>query len=297
MARAGSDGGVARVGLGTVQFGLNYGVSNAGGKVSDGEIAAILSLGRKLGLNLIDTAIAYGDSEARLGHAGIDKWRVVTKLPELDPARDWTVGHIVALVEGSLQRLELQSLDGLLLHRPEQLQSRIGPVLRSALRLCLRDGLVGRVGISVYGPEDCLRHLDWDDLGLVQAPMNVLDRRMIEVGLVRMLEDRGVALHVRSVFLQGLLLMDAKARPDRFGRWQGIWDAWEGWLARHGLSPVQACIRHALSVPGVERVIVGVTSAAELADIAGAARGPLPDLPEFGPIDPILINPARWSEP
>lgn len=287
---------MARVGLGTVQFGLDYGVSNAGGKVSDREVSEILSLGRTLGLDLIDTAIAYGDSERRLGTAGVDGWRVVTKLPHLDPAREWTAGEIIGLVEASLDRLGLQRLDGLLLHRPEQLGSPIGPALREALRLCRKDGLVGRVGISVYGPEDCLHHLEWSELGLVQAPMSILDQRMIETGMLQRLEERGVTVHVRSVFLQGLLLMDAEARPKKFDRWQPIWDAWDGWLYRHGLTPLQACVRHALSIPGVERVIIGVTSAAELAGIADAAQGVLPDLPEFGPIDPLLINPARWSE-
>lgn len=296
MPSANRDCAVGRIGLGTVQFGLDYGISNAGGKVSDREISGILARAKLLGLDLIDTAIAYGDSEQRLGSVGVADWRVVTKLPALDTAREWTVGDIVHLVEGSLQRLGLRKLDAILLHRPEQLCSDLGPTLRAALHQCRKDGLVGRVGMSVYGPEDCLKHLDWDDLGLVQAPLNILDRRMIESGLVQQLRARGIALHVRSVFLQGLLLMDAGARPGRFGRWQSVWSVWHGWLDLHGLTPLQACVRHALSVPDVERLIIGVTSATELSGIADAARGPLPDLPDFGPVDPILINPARWSE-
>lgn len=296
MHKAAATGGMERLGLGTVQFGLDYGISNSTGKVSDREISAILSQGRALGLDLIDTAIAYGDSESRLGSVGVGDWRVVTKLPALDASRDWTVGDIVGLVEGSLQRLGLPRLDGLLLHKPEQLRSGLGPTLREALHLCRRDGLVGRIGISVYGPEECLKHLDWDELGLVQAPMNMLDRRMMDTGLVERLRERGIALHTRSVFLQGLLLMGAEQRPERFGRWQEIWTAWQDWLDRRGLTPLQACVRHALSIPDVERVIIGVTSAADLSGIAEAARGPLPDLPAFGPVDPILVNPARWSE-
>lgn len=296
MEIVGLEAGRSRLGLGTVQFGLDYGISNGSGQVPASELDAILETGLSLGLDLLDTAIAYGDSESRLGRAGVSNWNIVTKLPELDESRDWTARDVVQLVEGSLKRLGQNRLAGLLLHRPEQVEGRLGPIIREGLHLCRKNGLVERLGVSLYDPDDCVRFLSSGGFDMVQVPMNILDRRLEQTGLLDRLRDEGVTVHVRSVFLQGLLLMDKGRRPARFDRWRQVWDLWHNWLETSGLTPLQACIRHALGISGIEHVIVGVTTAAELQNIIAATSGRLPDLPDFGMIDPILINPARWSE-
>ena len=135
------------------------------------------------------------------------------------------------------------------------------------------------------------------DLDLVQAPLNILDRRLIESGWATRLKSRGVELHVRSTFLQGLLLMPADQRPVKFLRWQPLWTEWARWLDETGLTPLQACLGYVLGIEEVDKVVVGVDSVSQLNEVLGVTKSVLPNLPNWPqPIDPFLINPSQWSQ-
>ena len=110
-----------KLALGTVQFGLNYGIANLAGQVGLTEAQAILSHARKCGLDTLDTAVNYGDSEQRLGEIGVTDWQVISKLPALPEQCDDVATSVRNQVQASLERLRNTKLQGLLLHRPEQL--------------------------------------------------------------------------------------------------------------------------------------------------------------------------------
>ena len=130
----------------------------------------------------------------------------------------------------------------------------------------------------------------------MQAPYNIIDHRLDESGWLQRLSQQGTALHVRSVFLQGLLLMNREQRPASFERWQSLWQCWDGWLEEHQLSPLQATLRYALNQPLIERVVVGVDSAQQWQQILQAAAGSCPPVPaELGTTDSALLNPALWK--
>ncbi len=284
-----------RLALGTAQFGLDYGIANRRGRIPDDEARAILRRARVAGIDMLDTAIAYGDSETRLGAMGIAGWQVISKLPAAPEACDDISKWVVDAISGSLDRLHCRRLTGLLLHRPQQLLEAAGHRLYEALALVKRDGLVERVGVSIYDPGEL------DALGgryrfdIVQAPFNILDHRLIETGWLRRLADEGVELHARSVFLQGLLLMRPDERPRKFDRWTSLWSRWEAWLSADRLSPLQACLRHVLSFPEISRVIVGVDGSLQLDEILEASRGPVPQVPaELHVADLALIVPPNW---
>lgn len=286
-----------RLALGTVQFGLAYGVANATGQIGLDEAAAIVRTARELGLDTLDTAIAYGESESRLGTIGVEDWRVVTKLPGIpDGCAD--VGRWVReSVLESLARLAIRRLAGLLLHRADQLLGAHGAALHDAMRALREEDLVEKIGVSIYGPEEldalCPRYR----FDLVQAPFNVLDRRLADSGWLRRLHDEGTEVHVRSVFLQGLLLMDAPSRPHRFQRWAPLWNEWHGWLCERKLTAVQGALGFALGQREIARVVVGVDSLRQLRDIVSTATGALAEPPRTLASDDVrLINPSRWSE-
>jgi hypothetical protein len=285
-----------RLALGTVQFGTSYGVANASGQVSVEEARRILAQARANGIDMLDTAIAYGDSEARLGAIGVANWRVVSKLPTL-PADVANVAEWVrAGVRGSLSRLGVSKLYALLLHRPAQLLSPEGDALYRALESVRSEGLVSRIGISIYEPAELDGLVGRFPVDVVQAPFNVLDRRLVESGWLARLKARGAELHVRSVFLQGLLLMPAGERPRKFRRWQSLWDGWDAWLAQTGLSPLEACVRYVLSFAEIDAAVVGVDSSTQLAQIVASGRGELPVVPaSLRCSDADLLNPARWN--
>jgi aryl-alcohol dehydrogenase-like predicted oxidoreductase len=285
----------SRLALGTVQFGLTYGIANRDGQVSPAEAARILACGREHGLDTLDTAAAYGESERRLGEIGVGDWRVVSKLPPLpQDCRDvhaWVERSALA----SLERLRIPVLYGLLVHRSADLASARGAELFSALQELKRGGLVCRVGASVYAPEELETLMQRFALELVQAPFNIVDRRLETSGWLRRLKADGTEVHTRSVFLQGLLLLSADARPAQFARWQELWSAWDRWLAGTGRSGAEACLGFALRHPEIDRVVIGVDSAAQLA-AAVAAGLPLPEDPpaEISCADPELVEPSHW---
>lgn len=286
-----------RLALGTAQFGLNYGIANQAGQVLVNDAATILDCAAAAGLDTLDTAIAYGDSEERLGQIGVNQWQIVSKLPQL-PDRSLDVSAWVrASVMGSLERLKVSCLGGLLLHHPADLLGSQGDALYAAVAELKSLGVVEKIGISIYQPDELdtlLEHMAFD---VVQAPFNILDRRLIDSGWLGRLRDLGVELHVRSVFMQGLLLMPGALRPAKFQRWQPLWDEWERWLSVHQLTPLEACLRYALSFNEIQRVIVGVDTPGQLQDILTAASGNLPPVPvDLQSADVALLNPSNWHQ-
>jgi len=286
---------VQRLALGTVQFGLNYGVANQCGQTPVAEAAKILDLARHSGLNTLDTAHAYGTSESVLGSCGVSHWRIVSKLPPnadtLDGG-DW----VRQCVTGSLSRLSVDALSGLLLHQPSLLFGAQGQAIYDAMVALKSRGTINKFGISVYTPDELEMLISRFEFDLVQLPLNVLDRRMIHSGWLDRLARSGIEIHSRSCFLQGLLLMDAAERPRKFQRWAPLWQLWEHWLEQHTLTPLEACLSFALSQQQISRIIVGVDNTAQLTEILHAADTNTPPPPDdLFSDDPDLLNPSRWN--
>jgi aryl-alcohol dehydrogenase-like predicted oxidoreductase len=285
-----------KLALGTVQFGLPYGVANQQGRVSGEAALRIVDAARRRGMDTLDTATAYGESEDVLGQASLEGWRVVSKIGS-PPAgcpdiAEWVDGQ----VRSSLKRLGIESLHGLLLHRPQDLLQEHGDELYAALVHVRNLGLVEKIGISIYEPSELDAIVPKYPPTLVQAPFHILDRRMITSGWMSRLAAGGIDLHVRSVFLQGLLLMKDADRPQKFAPWNPLWAIWRDWLAEVGLTPLQACLRHALGFPEIARVLVGVDSLRQLEEICEAAAGGAPNVPaDLCTEDIDLLDPSRWS--
>ena len=286
---------MATLALGTAQFGLAYGVANSTGQVTLEVIDEILALANSAGIDTLDTAIVYGESEMCLGMLGIKGWQVVSKLPPMPLDCVDVPGWVYANVYGSLSRLRIPKLKAMLLHRSQDLLSAKGDALYRALVDCRNSGCVGQIGISVYSPHDIETVFNRYALDMVQAPLNVVDRRLITSGMLSQLAKRRVEVHVRSAFLQGLLVMNPADRPSRFTNWQSLWHSWSEWLDAQCLTPQQACLGYALSQSGVARVVVGVDSIAHLreilsASLVGLVEPPLTLISE----DSKLINPLSW---
>lgn len=285
-----------RLVLGTVQFGLPYGVANQGGRVSKEEAAVILRHARAVGVDTLDTAIAYGDSEQRLGEIGIGQWQVISKLPAIPDTCSDVDGWVRESVLGSLNRLGVPRLRGLLLHRPPQLLGSQGDALYCALVRLKEEGKVGKIGVSIYGPDELDALWPRYQLDLVQAPCNILDRRLITSGWLARMRQAGTEVHVRSIFLQGLLLMDRQRRPKYFSRWQNLWDQWDHWLDAQQLSPLQACMGFALSNSAIDRIVVGVDSLRHLNEVLAQLEAPAARAPDILASEDLdLINPSHWN--
>lgn len=285
-----------RLALGTAQFGLPYGIANQYGQVSRSSAKGMLQLAAAKGIDTLDTAIAYGESESCLGETGAQEFRLVTKLPAVPEGHNDINGWVREQVMASLSRLRTHSIYGLLLHRPEQLLGASGQVLFRALQDLKETGLAQKIGVSIYAPSELDELTPRYRFDLVQAPFNLIDRRLSLSGWLQRLKQEGVEIHVRSAFLQGLLLMPRPAIPSKFSPWSWLWDKWHNWLACHSVTAVQASLAYPLSFTEVDRVVVGADSMNQLEQIIAAALSGIPDdLPDLYCNAENLINPARWS--
>ena len=292
---------LARIGLGTVQFGMNYGVSNRGGRPSESEVAAILARAIARGVGYLDTAPAYGDAEALLGRLlpeghGL---RIVTKTP---PVADTIVERRHCLqwlqsFERSLERLRTDSLYGLLVHQAADLGKPGWEHLVEALHALKSRGMVGRIGVSVYDEQQLDLAESRFRVELVQLPLNALDRRPIVSGLLDRLKARGSEIHARSVFLQGLLLMPPSGLPEYFAPVRTalarLHDEW----GQRGLSPLAACLAFVLRQPEVDAAVIGVNSLAEfdeIADVVARYAEVGDDFAGLPEIPPQYLDPSRW---
>ena len=191
---------MSKLALGTVQLGMNYGVSNKIGKVSFREAAKIIEAATKSNIQALDTAISYGSSEEVLGKIGVSSFDIITKLPPLPDNCEnisvWVENHI----EASINRLNIDSLYCIMLHKSDDLIGTKGDELLSALTFAKSRNLVHKIGISIYNPSELDKILDLSSIDLVQAPLNLIDRRLITSGWLQKLHTRGIEVHTRSAF-------------------------------------------------------------------------------------------------
>lgn len=289
-----------KIGLGTVQFGVDYGVSNKDGKTPAVEVAAILAAAGELKVRVLDTASLYGDSEQVLGNclpaaAGFD---IVTKTPQFaKPVLDADdAERLQQVFHESLTKLNCDSVYGLLIHRADDLFVPGGERLMAALTGLKQQGLVAKIGVSVYDSAQIDQVLQQFDIDLVQLPISVLDQRLLRSGHLQKLKSAGVEVHARSVFLQGLLLMDLSEIPAYFAPVRNVLESYRAFIRARGLTPLQAAVGFVSGLTEIDQIICGVNNAQQLRDICDAASIELDcgEFAEFAIGEEAIVNPALW---
>jgi len=283
-----------RIVLGGAQLGLPYGILNGGETLSSEEVARILDTAVDHGIDSIDTAIAYGQSESVIGETAQNRFNIISKLPPL-PSEVSNVSEWVHMqVDASLARLNCKSLDALLLHRPQDLVEQHGAELYAAINSLKIKKIIQRFGISIYAPDELDGIIGKFDIDVVQAPLNVFDRRIL--GVIDQLTARNIEVHVRSVFLQGVLIVSPKDRPQRFQPWSEHFAQFDTWVHSTGLSAMACCLGFALQQPGVAKLVIGTTSAESLTEIMNSVPNIHLEVPaDLQSSSEQLIDPRVWG--
>ena len=289
------------LGIGSVQFGLNYGVSNTTGRTSEAEVRRVLALAAASGVRMLDTAAAYGDSEVVLGRclSSCHSYLVITKTVPLDSFT--TVENSGRIVrEGvfrSLARLDQNSVYAILVHNPGDLLGPNGEAVWAELEKIKAEGRMKKIGVSVYEGEEIDALLSRFPIEIIQVPLNVLDQRLIKGGQLQRLKKKGVEIHARSVFLQGLLLMDPVQAPNYFNPIKEQLIKWRRFVEANGFSPSKAALSFIRSRPEVDVVLIGVNQAAQLLtniEEFSTSENLSLDYSSFALDDPLYVNPAKW---
>jgi spore coat polysaccharide biosynthesis protein SpsF len=284
----------SRIGIGTVQFGMAYGIANPHGQVAAATAGEILRTARAAGVRLLDTAAAYGQAEQVLGGliSADDGFRIVTKtMPG--------AGSIAATIERARQSHRVlggRQVHGLLVHSAAELRAADGPALWLALQGLQDEGLFARIGISAYGTDDPLDLARRFRPDMMQLPVSVLDQRLVRSGVLRGLKELGVEIHARSLFLQGAIFLDPVKLPLCLGHAAPRLRAFQARLAEFGLSPVEAGMGYPLSVQEIDYALVGITTVEEGRQILRAAAQDRSGVPwhEFAIDDEVLLDPRQW---
>jgi aryl-alcohol dehydrogenase-like predicted oxidoreductase len=285
-----------RLSLGTAQVAAGYGTTRGEeSALTTDDLAELLAAARSLGIRHLDTAPDYGDAELMLGSCGLDGWDVSTKIKAPPGGEGDVRGWVARELEGSLARLGVDRLDTVLLHRPDVLATAEGPALLDALAEMRAVGTIRAVGASVYESDDLKSLLSTGVVDVIQAPVSVVDRRMLHPDVTQLLQDHGCSLHARSVFLQGLLLVEPSRRPEWARRHDTALAPWDEWSAEQRAERGSLCLSYVLAQPGVDRVVIGVESAAQLDELVRELGGPVPPVPDSVVVDePEVLDPQRW---
>lgn len=278
--------------LGTAQFGNAYGATNRVGRLDDDAVASIATEAVAMDIRTFDTSPAYGDAQSRLGRVPFhEKPSYVSKFAlDGSPDRESIFGT-------TLRQLGTDRLHGLLFHRVADLAS---PDVGDAWRVLIdarAEGVVGRIGASIYDAHDLAFAVQMlPGLDLLQLPANLIDRRLLDHPTVRKLHDSGVEIHVRSAYLQGMLLADPDEIPLSLAPLGEALRLISGHAADAGVSVLDLALGYLRNHEMVGGVVVGALSPRELEATVRAWRAaPSVNLPDFGlPIN--VLDPRRWTE-
>ena len=267
--------------LGTAQFGLDYGVSNKTGKVCINDVEKILTYCCENSITELDTAIAYGDAYEVLGKFDLSPFQITSKIPKLDPKKKFQ-DQVTEYIDRTFEKLNTNCLHNLLLHDEEDFYE--SDEIFDYLKSIKKKYNIANVGVSIYKIGEKLEE-NYNSIDVIQIPGSIVDRRYESIPFD--------AIYLRSIFLQGLLLMEK--RPDYFKRWETIFKKLDVYLNAYP-TRLEGLINHINRVNPAQKVVVGVTSVSQLGKI-DSIRNFSDDalIPSVRVDDPNLINPGKWQ--
>jgi aryl-alcohol dehydrogenase-like predicted oxidoreductase len=288
-----------KIGIGTVQFGLNYGISNASGQTSEEDVGGILEIATLNGIRIVDTAAHYGTSEEVLG-SGLPEnhqFRIITKTQRFSKAfiTPSDAHQLEETFMRSLKNLRSLSVAGLMIHHADDLLAENGELLWHKMVELKQKGLVGKIGVSVYTANQIDGLLQRFPLELIQLPINVLDQRLIQTGHLKKIKERGIEIHARSVFLQGLLVMDPDRLSPYFNSVKQHLKRYFADLKLFKITPVQAALGLVSGLGEIDAVICGVNNPGQLEELCSAVKSsPTIDFSLYAINDEKILNPSLW---
>ncbi len=276
---------MSKIVLGTVQFGLQYGVNSAG-RPSEEAVKGILAEAAKGGISTLDTSSAYGNSEEILGECVTpeENFKIVSKYPKGEtPVKE--------MFNASLKRLKVDSLYGYLLHHFEVYKSN--PKVWDEFIALKNSDKVKKIGFSLYTPEELEFILDnKSPFDLIQVPFNIFDKKFLPY--MKELHDKGVEIHVRSTFLQGLFFKDRNALPEKLKPMKKYLLQLDEFSKASGLSISEIALNYNLQNPYIDGVLIGVDNVEQLQMNLNSVKDTPIDI-EVEVKEQELLNPVNWN--
>jgi len=275
---------ISKIGLGTVQFGIPYGITNKLGQTPEPEVKLILNYAKEVGINVLDTATAYGESEKVLGRNDLNGFKVVSKF-----LLDKNDKRITQQLKESLTNLKTPKLYGYMAHRPMEIANR--PELWKELIHLREQGYIKKIGFSFNEVDEMKTVLS---LGLspdiIQVPYNYLDNRFVPY--MKELKNQGCEIHTRSAFLQGLFFSEPTKLNDFFSDVKPIIQQ----LQKFGIALPGMLLKYCTDKPFIDKVIFGVNTLSQLKNnISNLSVSNLLPL-KTQTINNLILIPSKWPK-
>ncbi len=284
----------AMLGLGSAQFGCDYGISNTRGRVGEEEVRQILGLAADCKILNIDAAHYDGDVERVLGRCWPfpSPFKPQVRTLRVEKGLDWLESRL----RRSVDHMGLARAHAAIIDSAEDLTGPEGDALWARLEKLKAEGLISKIGISATVEDQPVLLAKRFKPDIMQVPTSILDQRLARSGDIATLAGLGVEVQIRSVFLQGLLFLPRESLPANLIPVGPHLSKVRRLMAESGADPLHAALSFALNLEGVSTVMVGVTSAAELRAIVAASERKAPRInwDAMALNDEIALDPRQW---
>lgn len=256
--------------LGTAQFGMNYGVTNKKSSLCLDEIKSILNYAKSNSINFLDTAQSYGNAEKLIGNSSYSKdFKIISKIPDIDTGTSFleVKEKLDSIIQNTFRNLNIDFLDSLLFHDINTLKSFFGNEILDLVIAYKQKGIIKRIGISIYSEKD-LEDLPIDKLDVVQLPLSIYDQRLLLNNTMKYLKKNNISIHVRSIFLQGIILEDIKKLPKFLSKeFINHHTYFLNIMRSYNTNPLYETLKFLRNISEIEAILFGISSIYELKQI------------------------------
>jgi aryl-alcohol dehydrogenase-like predicted oxidoreductase len=299
---------ISKITLGTVQLGIPYGIANKSGQPPTSSSHELLQFALDNGINTLDTARIYGSAEEVIGSfEQSDQFIIITKFKLSDAALDnidLAICEARESVRDSCETLKITTIPICLFHKnKDQAIEKVSDILPAILKVLKKEGWISEGGISVYSPAELQYIRNWETIRAVQVPMNIFDTRLLTQNLMQILVDNQVKVFIRSIYLQGLILMDENQVPDHLSFAKAPLQRLKKIAASANREIKNIAFSFVRDSPGVTSLVVGAETVGQLKEnLALLSGSPLPPevysdiLNAFKDLPEELITPALWNK-
>ncbi|OFL80718.1 MULTISPECIES: aldo/keto reductase [Fusobacterium] len=284
--------------LGTVQFGLNYGIEKK--RIDIDEVEKILKFSLKNNITILDTASGYGDSEIIIGNFNSHKFNIISKLDSKKLKNKNDIKELETEIEVSLKKLKTDFLDGYLLHQAEDLKNE---ELINNLYCLKEKGLIRHVGVSVYSVEEAELALKNNKIEYIQVPYNILDTRLDKINFFVKAKKLGKIIFVRSVFLQGVLLKPHNIYPKSLNELKQYDNILNEEIMRIGCTKIEYLLNFIKYNKNIDYIILGIDNLENLKEIVNCYSSNKLEKynfenirRKFSKLPDKILNPSLWKE-
>ena len=289
---------IKKLSLGSVQWGSFYGISNNSGQTDTNEVSRILDKAYFEGIKIIDTASTYGTAESVLGKHNLSLFSLLTKIPKFKTniITKLDSEDMIFKFNQSLKKLNLKSCYGLLLHQKEDIFKKGNEYIIQGLNDLKLKGLVKKIGVSIYDSDKIDKVVERLKPDIIQLPLNVLDQRVLQNGTLNYLKSNDIEIHARSIFLQGLLLMQTENIPLYFKKWSKKLNDWKKICEKENVNFLEAALSFVIKQKNIDYCTIGVENLEQLNQCISASKSSHEvDLSELACEDVNLLNPFNWK--